>query len=132
MTRTLYRLVFLAGAIWNVLGGVYIVVTTDQIFASAGISPPSPPLYYHSWIALFMVFGIGYFFAFRDLERNRNIILLGAMGKLAFSSIFFYNLAVYRDQTPMSFAIPAVGDLVFAALFLLFLVSFPVEGRGRT
>lgn len=130
MKRRFYRLVFLTGALWNVLGGLYIAAASDQIFARAGMAPPSPPLYFHSWIALFMVFGIGYYLAFRDMQRHRNVVLLGTIGKLAFSSLCFYHLAVHGDQVPMFFLIPAAGDLVFAALFSLFLASSPAT-RGR-
>ena len=130
MQRKFYRIVFLVGALWNLLGGLYIAAAANQIFARAGLAHPSPPLYFHSWIALFMVFGIGYYLAFRDMQRHRDVVLLGIIGKLAFSSICFYNLAVHRDQVPIVFLIPAAGDLAFAALFSLFLARSRRHERG--
>lgn len=129
MTKTHYRLVFLLGALWNILGGIYILAATGQIFGRAGIAPPSPSLYYHSWIALFMVYGVGYYLAFLDMERHRSVIWLGVIGKLSFVSLCFYHLTVEGEQIPRFFLIPAAGDLVFAGLFSLFLASRPGQGR---
>ena len=65
MSESFYKRMFLIGAIWNLLGFVLLLVLTDWIFASAHLTPPHPPPYYQSWIALFMTFGIGYYMAFR-------------------------------------------------------------------
>ncbi len=120
MTEQFFRRVFLTGALWNVGGGLLILGATDWIFSTAGLQPPSPPAYYHSWIALFMVFGLGYFLVARDLYRNRDIALLGSIGKLAFSAVFLYNLTIYPGQVPQFFLIPVIGDVIFAVLFLAF------------
>jgi hypothetical protein len=116
-----YKNMFLVGAVWNVLGGGLIVAATGWIFSRAGLRPPEPPLYYNAWIALFVVFGIGYYMVSRDLYRNKNIVVLGIIGKLAFSAIFIYNLISYPSQVPRFFLIPVIGDLVFVVLFGMFL-----------
>jgi hypothetical protein len=121
LDEAFYKNMFLVGAVWNVLGGGLIVTTTEWIFASAGLRPPEPPLYYHAWIALFVVFGIGYYMVSRDLYRNKNIVVLGIIGKLAFSAIFIYNMMRYPSQVPWCFLIPVIGDLVFVVLFGMFL-----------
>lgn len=117
---TFYRRVFLAGAIWNLAGGAFIVAATGWIFATAGLPTPSPPMYYQSWIALFIVFGVGYYLVARDLDRNRDIALLGGIGKLAFAAIFLYHYIASPGQAPAFFWIPLIGDVVFAVLFLRF------------
>lgn len=60
MADAFYKRVFLIGALWNVVGSAFILVATSWIFSSAGLGTPDPPLYYDSWIALFITFGLGY------------------------------------------------------------------------
>jgi len=121
MTETGYERMFFIGALWNLVGGAFIILATRWVFASAGLTPPSPPLYYYAWIALFMTFGAGYYLVYRDLYRNRDIALLGAIGKLAFALVFIWNFIAYQAQVPRFFLIPVAGDLVFVVLFVMFL-----------
>jgi hypothetical protein len=123
-----YKGVFLVGALWNILGGAFIIIATSWIFSSAGLQPPRPSLYYDSWIALFVTFGIGYLMVYRDPYGNKNIVILGIIGKLAFSAIFLYSLTAFSGQVPEFFLIPVIGDLIFVVLFSMFL-SF---ARGMT
>jgi CDP-diglyceride synthetase len=128
MSESTYKRIFLLGALWNLLGGLFIIVATDWIFGRDGLAAPAPPAYYQSWIALFMVFGLGYYFVYRDPYRNRDIALLGAIGKLAFTVVFVYNLIAFPRRIPQFFVIPMVGDVVFAILFLMFVAN---AGRFR-
>jgi peptidoglycan/LPS O-acetylase OafA/YrhL len=121
MGEATYKRIFFIGALWNLLGGVFIVAATGWIFATAGVAEPSPPAYYYGWIALFMTFGLGYYLVYRDMYRNRDIALLGAIGKVAFAAVFLYDFFAYPHQVPAFFLVPVAGDLVFAALFVMFL-----------
>jgi len=123
MNEKFYQRMFFVGALWNVLGGAFIIAFAGWIFASAHVPAPAPPLYFQSWVALFVVFGFGYYLVSRDLDGNRNIALLGAIGKLAFSFVFIGNVIAFRGQVPSLFWIPVIGDLIFAALFVMFLRS---------
>ena len=78
MSESFYKRMFLIGAIWNLLGGVLLLVLTDWIFASAHLTPPHPPPpYYQSWIALFMTFGIRGLHGLSGSYANKNIVILG-------------------------------------------------------
>jgi hypothetical protein len=121
MDEGFYKKMFLVGAIWNVAGGVVIVWLTGWIFASARLSPPEPWAYYYSWIALFVTFGIGYYLVYRDLYRNKNLVMLGIIGKLSFSVIFIAGMISEPGTIPWFFLIPVIGDLVFVVLFWRFL-----------
>ncbi len=129
MTENFYKKMFLIGALWNLLGGVGIVLFTGRIFASASLSPPHPPLYYQAWIALFMTFGIGYWMVSVDPYGNRNIVILGIIGKLAFSVTFVGNMLAFRGEVPLLFVVPVVGDLIFVVLYWMFLRF--AAGRAR-
>jgi hypothetical protein len=129
MSESSYKRIFLIGALWNILGGAFIVYFTRWIFSTAGLTPPEPPAYFHSWIALFVTFGIGYFMVYMNMYGNKNIIILGIIGKLSFSVIFIYNMIAFRGQIPLFFIIPVIGDLVFVALFCMFLNFARSVGR---
>jgi len=121
MAETFYRRMFQIGALWNLLGGIFILVATPWVFRTAGLVAPSPPLYYQAWIALFMTFGLGYYMVSRDLYRNKDIAALGLIGKLLFSLIFIRNFLTYPGEVPRFFWFPVIGDLVFVVLFGMFL-----------
>ena len=129
MNENFYKRVFLIGALWNIAGGIFITLFTGWIFSMANLTPPQPLAYYHSWIALFVTFGIGYYMVYKDMYGNKNIIILGIIGKLAFAIIFIYNMVVFKGQIPLFFVIPVVGDLVFALLYGRFLDFAKKIGR---
>ena len=121
VTERHYRIMFLVVALWNVLGGIAIIALTRWIFTTSALAVPHPPVYYQSWIALFMTFGIGYYMVSRDPLGNRNIVILGIVGKLAFSAIYIANRLAYGQLVPLLFGIPMVGDLIFVVLFGMYL-----------
>ena len=129
MSEKFYKRIFLIGAAWNILGGMAIILFTGWVFATANLTPPHPPPYYQSWIALFMTFGLGYYMVYRDMYGNRNIVILGMIGKLAFAVIFLANMAISKGQIPNLFLIPVIGDLIFVALFWMFLVHARKLGK---
>jgi hypothetical protein len=121
MGESFYRRVFLLGALWNVAGGAFIVFATPWVFSAAGLMPPDPSVYYYSWIALFITFGIGYYMVYRDLYGNKNIVVLGIIGKLGFAAVFIAGIFAFRGRIPLFFLIPVGGDLAFVVLFWMFL-----------
>ena len=116
-------------ALWNLAGGAFILIATQWIFARAGLSVPEPRAYYDSWIALFMTFGVGYYMVYENMYANKNIAVLGIIGKLAFAAVFLYGLYGVKAQIPRFFIIPVAGDLVFVLLFWMFLSHAKRAGR---
>jgi hypothetical protein len=129
MGELFYRRMFLTGALWNLLGGIVLIIFAPWIFGTAGLVPPHPPLFFHSWIALFMTFGIGYYMVSRNPYPNKNVVVLGMVGKLAFSVIFVWNLRAFEGDVPPVFLIAVVGDLVFVILFGKFLGFARSQGK---
>ena len=129
MGEGFYKKMFIVGAIWNIGGGAFIVIATPWVFATAGLRPPQPSLYYYSWIVLFVTFGIGYYMVYRDMYGNKNIVILGIIGKLGFAAIFIYSMVVFSGQAPRFFLIPVTGDLIFVVLFSMFLNFARRTGR---
>jgi hypothetical protein len=129
MDENFYKKMFLVGALWNVGGGALIFRFTGWIFASAQLSPPEPWAYYYSWIALFVTFGIGYYLIYRDMYGNKNLVILGMIGKLSFSAIFIAGMLFGPGKIPLFFLIPVIGDLVFVVLFGRFLMFARQVGK---
>ena len=119
MTDQTFRRIFLVGALWNLLGAGLFFVFWQQAFALLHLQPPLYLAFFQAWLALAFVFGIGYYYVFRDLYGNRNIVRLGIYGKTAFAFIFIYHVA-FGDFHAI-FLSGAIIDLVFVVLYALFL-----------
>lgn len=129
MTEVSFRRVFFLAAVWNVVGGMFIVGATGWIFQSSGLAVPFPPAYYYTWTAMILTFGVGYYCVYRDMFRNRDIVLMGVIGKTAFAAVFVHSFMSYAGQIPVVFLIPIAGDLVFVVFFVIFL-SFARQNRS--
>ena len=105
--------------------GPWAIVLAPIFVGAAGMLIESSllrPLYgKEPLLGLFMTFGIGYWMVSADMYGNRNIVILGMIGKLAFSVVFVANIVLFRGQVPLLFLIPVTGDLVFVVLFWMFL-----------
>ncbi len=116
--------VFIAAAIFNLAVGLPLLL-------DPAMGPKLLPLPAGDFIwprlagGLIVVFGIGYFTVSRDLDRNRGIIGMGAAGKL----LIVLMLLIYWIKGTIGFwgFAPAIIDLVFAALFIRFLVRYPAR-----
>jgi hypothetical protein len=77
---------------------------------------------------LIVVFGIGYGMVGHDPEHNRGILVLGVIGKLGFVMFWLAQILAWRGTL---WLVPgAIGDLVFAGLFLRWLRRHPVPARS--
>jgi hypothetical protein len=119
MSDQTFRRIFLVGALWNLFGAGLLFVFWRQAFAFFQLEPPNYLAFFQSWLALAFVFGIGYYYVFRDLYANLNIVRLGIYGKMGFAVIFIYHVA-FGDFHPV-FLSGAIIDLVFVGLYALFL-----------
>ncbi|MCS7024968.1 MAG: hypothetical protein NZV14_09205 [Bryobacteraceae bacterium] len=118
-----FRGVFLAGAVWNLIGGLLLALFAPSIHRWSSLPMPVPSVHFYAWVALFMTFGIGYAMVWRAPEKHRGVLILGIIGKLALSAVFLTSLAASSGQIPRFFLIPINGDLVFAGLFWAYLQS---------
>jgi hypothetical protein len=77
-----------------------------------------------------LVFGIGYYIVSRDPGRNRGIVWMGMLAKIAF---FFAAIPYFLKKkiTAITFLL-AFGDLVFGILFGLFLRNTRNEYRVKS
>ena len=115
---TIWRTIFTAAGLFNLAVAIPMLVAPDPMFAALGATGLAHPLYTPSLAWMIAVFGGGYLLVARDPLRNRDIALMGALGKLGFVAIVW--TAAARGEAPVGIAALASGDLAWALLFLGF------------
>lgn len=122
-----FKAMFLAAALYNWVASLFLFVFHRPFFEWLSMPPAAYPLTVELFSALAFVFGIGYYWVFRDIDRHHGIVRLGILGKCA---VFLICLRHFLGGAiPFPVFLPACGDLAFAGLFIWFLA---VYGTGRT
>ena len=87
MKREWIRPLFVVAAVYDLLLGVIFLIAHPAVYARFGVTPPNHPGYVQFAAALVGIFGIGFWYVARAPERNRDIIKLGVLLKLAYSGV---------------------------------------------
>ena len=124
-----YRWMFLAAAAWNAFaaGAVLFLLTNAAFRMRLGISNPADPLILQLLASCLFLFGLGYHWVSRALSENHGIVKLGVVGKIIVFILFFGHALAGR--IPVGLAVPTVVDLLFAALFVEFLLHWRKEAQ---
>jgi uncharacterized membrane protein HdeD (DUF308 family) len=114
-----YRSLFAVAAVYDILLGLTFCFFPGRAFAALGIGEKLPAFggYLTLLGAFVLVIGVAYGLVARgDLKRNADLILIGALYKLAYSATAFYYWA--QGSLPhIAFAtVFGVGDAVFFIL----------------
>ena len=91
------------------------------------ISNPTDPLILQLLASCLFLFGLGYYWVSSALSENHGIVKLGVVGKILVFILFFGH--ALAGTIPVGLAVPTVVDLLFAALFLEFLVHWRREAQ---
>ena len=110
------RPLFGLAALYDVTLGLLFFFAFGPIYAACLIALPNHNAYVQLPAALTVIFGIGFAMVALDPERNRDIIRLGILMKLAFSLIVL-SYAI-RDAIPFMWVPLAWIDLGFAIAFI--------------
>ena len=120
-----YRLLFYLAAFWNISAALVALAAPEYhaqtLFGTADSvgDPVSAVDTQIFWVSV-LFFGVGYWLVARDPSKNHGLVFIAAWGK-AFVSVRW--IWAYSQGVMTSFVlVGAVGDLVFAALFALFLM----------
>lgn len=125
----LTRILFVAAALWNFAGAIPGYFDSAgafaRMFGGTLIDPTMIAIYKGGWAAA-LVFGVGYLIVALRPTRHTGIVLIGILGKLLFAAD---HLTMYQAGLTTSLALPIItGDLVFTALFVVFLVVMKRRG----
>lgn len=113
-----YRGVFFVAALYDLILGVAFLLLYPWIYGLLGIPLPTEPAYLQMAAAFVVVQGIMYVLVYRDMERNRDLILVGAIYKAAYAVVSLYHLGV-GDLPHGLFAVFGVLDIGFMILFAM-------------
>jgi hypothetical protein len=118
-----WRGLFAFAALFNLAVGGALLAAPARIAEQLGVSGPGAPFAIVMSGMLIAVFGIGYAIVARDPAGNRGIVWIGTIGKIGAATLgaMQYVAAII----PLSTFLLGMGDLVFAALFALFLWRAP-------
>ena len=126
MEKTVYyKWLFIVSAIFNWIMAISFTLLSiffySTIFTLFGSVAPTTLFFLHSLLGLIAVYGIGYFIVGLDFTKNRGIVYLGILSKLAF---FTYCL-IYYLLGDLTIVIVILGsfDFFFACLFIEFLLT---------
>jgi hypothetical protein len=113
--------VFRFKGIWNCVVSVLFFFGEDSLRTWLGVPLPDPA-YRAMFLALAFTFGLGYWRVSQDLTTNRDLIRGGVIGQ---TSVFVVlaNEVFLAHRLPVPFLIPGLVDLLFAVMFVVFLLQ---------
>lgn len=114
-----FRSVFLIAAIYDFVLGILFFLFYKSIFSYFNIQLPDYPMYLQMSAAFVIAMGFGYYFVYKNLYRNADLVKLGIVYKIAYSAlaIYFYLASLAH----VIFFLLAMVDIIFLALFVSFL-----------
>lgn len=116
-----WRNFFAFSALYNVLIGLGMVIGAGQAAANLGL-PPGVGVYFVQFVGvLIAIFGAAYALVAADPPAGRNIVLVGVIGKLAAVALTL----AHQHDLPASTVMLAMSDILFALVFLTFLLRGP-------
>lgn len=119
--KNYYKQLFLIGAIWNWSAAAIFALGYKILFPLFGMAIPLYPVFFQMFLGLAFVFGIGYFWVSKDLDKNHDIVRMGIIGKLFVFAAMLW--AWVSGQIPLILTGAGVVDLLFAVLYMEFLFT---------
>ena len=114
---------FFVGAIWNWVVTGSVALAYPILFPPLGMPPPQYPVFFLLFLGVCFVLGIGYYWVSKDLDGHLGIVRLGIIAKLMVCVGALYGFL--DGQLHFLLASVGIGDLIFAVLFIRFLVRRP-------
>ncbi|MBI2847034.1 MAG: hypothetical protein HYX82_04045, partial [Chloroflexi bacterium] len=112
-----FKAVFLVAAVYDVVLGVVFFFLYKPVFNTLGIELPNNTSYIHLTAGFVFVQGVGYWFVYRNMLRNVDLVKLGIVYKAIYTAVALYYLAI-GELLNAIFAWFAVFDVVFLLLFV--------------
>ncbi len=119
-----HKTMFFIGALWN--WGLSLLFISLSIINKQLLSPflnniPESMMCFYAFSAAVFIFGMGYYWTSKDVQRNRDIIKMGILGKITVFALFL-TYTIFGEVTLMGL-MAAIVDLVFAGLFVEVLIT---------
>ncbi len=129
MERAVYsKNLFFIGAIWNWLATLSLALGYKWCFPLFKMDLPQYPVFLILFLGLASIFGLGYYWVSMDISQNHDIVKLGIIGKI-FVFVALLSAGI-TGQVAWALVGGGVVDLIFAVLYIEFLISYPGK-RGH-
>ena len=117
-----YRYLFLIAALYDFILG-FIFFTFLRFFFEDLFRIPYPlyPAFFQAAAAFVFVMGVGFYFVYRNMYRNIDIVKVGIVFKLVYTGLAFYH--VFVKGMPWIFSVFGFLDIIFIVLFIFFLLA---------
>ena len=122
-----WRVFWMVAGGFNIFFGLFMLVDYQlfyQFIGAAGMHPVDP-----SWMRMtawvIVIFGFGYCAVSRNLHAHMDIVIIGAIGKVAVWSVFAlpHILGAPGENTPWQMGLLTCVDLAFAAVFTYYIFT---------
>jgi hypothetical protein len=120
-TLSFFKTFFLVAALYDVVLGAVFFFFYGPIFDLLNVVAPNNTSYLHLSAGFVFVQGIGYWFVYRNMLRNVDLVKLGVIYKGIYSLVAVYYLAI-GELPDAIFAWFAVFDVLFLLGFVRFLM----------
>ena len=115
-----YRNLFLVAALYDFVLGFSFFLFWPFIFDHILKIPyPNYLAFYQAAAAFIFNMGIGFYFVYRNMYRNIDIVKVGIYFKLFYTGLAFYY--VFVEKMPWILALFGFLDLIFIVFFVFFL-----------
>ena len=117
-----FKTFFLVAALYDLVLGIAFFFFYGPIFERLGIALPDNTSYLHLCAGFVFVQGVGYWFVYRNMLRNVDIVKLGIVYKSIYTLVAVYYLGIVKMEGEI-FGWFAVFDVLFIVGFVLFLMQ---------
>lgn len=115
-----YRNLFLIAALYDfILGFVFFAFMGFFLEDIFELLLPLYPAFFQAAAAFVFVMGVGFYFVYRNMYRNIDIVKLGIIFKLFYTGLAFYY--VFFGGMPWIFSVFGFLDIIFIVFFIFFL-----------
>ena len=125
MGKSWVKPLFLIAALYDFVLGVVFLLWFKSIYTYFGVTLPNHDGYIQFAAGVVMAFGVGFWFVAQAPERNRDIIKMGVLLKLAYSGTVLGHY--FLGSIPGVWVPFAWLDLVFLVLFIAALRTIPAR-----
>jgi len=124
-----YRILFLIAALYDfILGFIFFAFLRFFFEDLFRIPYPLYPAFFQAAAAFVFVMGVGFYFVYRNMYRNIDIVKVGIAFKLVYTGLAFYH--VFVEGMPWIFSVFGFLDLIFIVFFVFFLLAVRREVPG--
>ncbi len=120
-TMKFFKIFFLVAALYDLILGAVFFILYGPVYDFLDIALPNNTSYIHLMAGFVFVQGIGYWFVYRNMLRNIDLVKVGVIYKAVYSLVALYYLSI--GQLPDAiFAWFALFDVLFLVWFVRFLM----------